>query len=623
MRRRFTGLCMAVALVLTAPPALAGWEEPAPGPLRFAPDRVAEAPDLAVVDGVMHAAWSESDGDNRHIRVARLVEGTWRQVGIPRTCAVTFLTCSPLNRDDDRNALRPAIADVGGRPWVAWMEDDGTNFELRVARLTEAGAWQRVADGPSPLNLDPAMDASSPRIAAAGGVPYVSWLEDNAGNSNDVHVARLTPGGAWQRVGAEAPGRVDGVSVAHGPDLAVIDGVPHVSWLSPLTGQGTQLTVARLNPAGTGWDRSVPLVGTRFATTDHDLGGAGGAPLLAYVDGGDGTPRLRVARLAAGGAGWGTAGDGQPLNAPGSGLGEPDLELVGGVPHLAWSEAATGSSSRIRVARLGPSGVWEPVADTPGAIGTGVGPILEPALAAAGPVPFVVYRENLPAPATSTEIRVERLQPDVLSTTAVPSTTSASLFATVQTWGLPLDASFEYGPGAPTAVTPATGVAAGSGVVGVSQPVTGLAPGTAHVFRPVLRSGDAVVRGPDATFSTLPLPGPGAAPGAAPSPPAGPARGTPRATAALPRLVCRVTPRGRRCTVTVPTRLRPGTRVRVRLLLGRRVLATAGPLRIGRGGRLVVTVSPRARLRPVRHVLVLTRTAGRRTVATRVAVRAG
>jgi hypothetical protein len=608
-------LAVAVAAV-AAPPATAAWTEPAPPP-RWEAGRDARQLSLAVVGGVPYAAWTERDADNSHIRVARLQGGVWAQVGIPRTCAIVFLTCSPLNRDDDADAINPAIADVGGRPHVAWMERDAVNWEVRVARLTDAGTWERIADGPSPLNLSPTADSRSIRIAGAGGVPYVSWLESNAGNSNDVHVARLGPGGTWQRIGDGVPGRVDGVQVAQDPELAVIDGVPHVSWFSSTAViDQTRIFVARLDAAGTGWDRLPPLVGTRFAT-GHALAGLGGTPWIAHVDSAGGRGALRVARLAPGGAGWGAADGGAPLNATTTeNAGDPRLAVVDGRVYAAWAEGPT--RARIRIAVAGADGAWRRLAQGDAGLVAAEGDAaFQPALAGAGPVPLVGWTEILVPGGTAADVRVARLLPEVVSQTAVPGTGSASLFAQVQTWGLPLTAGFETGaPGAAPVATPTVDVPAGGGVVAVAQPVTGLLPGVPLAWRTLLRVGDLTVRGPDATL-TPPSP-PGAPPGAG----AGTATPAPRA-AAPPRLRCRVVRGTPRCTVAFRTTLRRGTAVRLRLVSGRRVLASAARLRVGAGGRLTVTFRVRARPVAGRYTVLVVRGAGRATVLRRVAVRAG
>ena len=57
-----------------------------------------------------------------------------------------------------------AIADVNGIPYVAWIEGDGTNDEVRVARPTADGAgWEEVGTGrnaASPINWNASRNAA-------------------------------------------------------------------------------------------------------------------------------------------------------------------------------------------------------------------------------------------------------------------------------------------------------------------------------------------------------------------------------------------------------------------------------------------------------------------------------
>src|SRR5688572_2124739 len=57
---------------------------------------------------------------------------------------------SPINQADNQDAIDPSLTSIGGVPYVAWTEHDGTNSELRVSRLNAAGtAWEQVVGGAS------------------------------------------------------------------------------------------------------------------------------------------------------------------------------------------------------------------------------------------------------------------------------------------------------------------------------------------------------------------------------------------------------------------------------------------------------------------------------------------
>ena len=155
-------LCALVAAVLPSS-ASAAWRQPVGGasPINHFDDHGAAHASLAAIGGVPYVAWSEYDGTNSEVRVSRLnAAGTaWEQVvGGP----------SPINHAANRQASEPSLAAVGGVPYVAWEEYDGTNFELRVSRLNAAGtAWEQVVGGPSPINQATNRDAH--RAEPGGG----------------------------------------------------------------------------------------------------------------------------------------------------------------------------------------------------------------------------------------------------------------------------------------------------------------------------------------------------------------------------------------------------------------------------------------------------------------------
>jgi hypothetical protein len=98
---------------------------------------------------------------------------------------------SPINSGDAFHG--PSTASIGGVPYVAWDESDGTNFEVRVARLNQAGtAWEQVVGGPSPINHDPDRAAFASSLTSIGGVPYVGWREFD-GSASKIRISRLEP----------------------------------------------------------------------------------------------------------------------------------------------------------------------------------------------------------------------------------------------------------------------------------------------------------------------------------------------------------------------------------------------------------------------------------------------
>lgn len=167
------------------------WEEvaPAQSPINHSPNGSASHPHLAAIGGVPHVAWTELEGSRREIRVSRLNAGAtpaWEEIGAGE---------SPINHSEGQEAFNPILTDIGGVPYVAWVEieQDDDNRELRVARLgTDGKTWHQVVGGPSPINNASNREAGFPSLTSFGGVPYVAWSEPDS-TDYEIRVSRLEP----------------------------------------------------------------------------------------------------------------------------------------------------------------------------------------------------------------------------------------------------------------------------------------------------------------------------------------------------------------------------------------------------------------------------------------------
>ncbi|HEY0517429.1 MAG TPA: hypothetical protein VGD00_09940, partial [Solirubrobacteraceae bacterium] len=175
---RAVGLGVALALMLPiggVTPAAAAWHEPVGGPSGIT--SIGRVPSMASIAGLPYVAWAEVHGANQQLFVGRLnTAGTgWEKVG------------GPVNADLSHGTDEPSLADFGGVPYVAFIEGDGTNSEVRVARLNAAGngweePWRGVDATHGGINQDATKDALHPTLASIGGVPYVAWDENDGTN---------------------------------------------------------------------------------------------------------------------------------------------------------------------------------------------------------------------------------------------------------------------------------------------------------------------------------------------------------------------------------------------------------------------------------------------------------
>jgi len=167
----------------------------------------------------------------------------------------------------------------GGAPTVAY-QDDGNGDKATVMRYNSAsGAWEPV--GSAGFSADSALYTSL--AFAPDGAPTVAY--EDYGNGQKATVMRYNSvSGAWELVGSPgfSAGTVNYTSLAFGPG-----GAPYVAYQDG--GNGNQTTVMRYNSVSGAWE----LVGSAgfSAGTAYFTSLAfepGGAPTVAYSDDGNG-----------------------------------------------------------------------------------------------------------------------------------------------------------------------------------------------------------------------------------------------------------------------------------------------------------------------------------------------
>jgi hypothetical protein len=377
------------------------WEEVVGGPQpinRAARDT--DDPTLAAIGGVPYVAWTEFDtSDNYQVRVSRLNgAGTaWEEV---------VGGASPINHTTNSHGFDPSLTTIGGVPYVAWTENDGAGGEIRVSRLNATGAdweepWTGVSATSGGINHSTLRNARGPSLAVIGGVLHVTWIEDDTSNY-EVRVSRLV-GNAWQQIeGGTSPINQSTTRNATRPRLADVGGVPHVAW-SETDGTNTEIRVSRLN--GANWQQVVGGTSPINQADDEDaigpdLTAVGGVPYVAW-DETDGTnTEIRVSRLDGNGSEWEqVVGGASPVNqAANRTAAEASLTGIGGVPYVARRES-DGTNHEIRVSRI------EPELTAPAALATGGSAVLLTQVRSFG-VPYPVAFEYGPGGALGSRSEV-------------------------------------------------------------------------------------------------------------------------------------------------------------------------------------------------------------------------
>lgn len=508
-------IAVLVLAVLAPNVAHAGWNQPWTGQdanyggLNFDTTAMSLGPDIANVGGTPYVAWDEADGTNREVRVARLnASGGWEQ---PWTG--TSGGYGGINESDSAVGGNPRIASLEGVPYVAWVEDN-----IRVARL-EGSQWNQPwkgTQGATPwggVQRDATRAVGTVELAAIGGTLYVAWTESD-GTNQELRVAKLddsTPTPTWREIASDATptsGGINSSTTTHANVASIggVGGVPYVAWTEASVGGANQeVRVARFDETTDTWEEPWTGVSADYGGINQSNGGAvpvrqadilgvGGVPYVAWAEFDEpncNNFEIRVARLDGstwkqafgGGAGYGG------VNNSDEGVGQnPRLFEAGGRPYLTWTESLLGPPGNatcpgpvnggVRVARLDASLTrWEEVVGGTDAPLTGD---LAQATAIGG-VPYVTFQGS---GGSNVEPRVARLEPEFLTTSGFASETGANLLAEVRTYGVAYPIGFEYGPGGGfgTQTSPTTTNFADDKDV-VLQQVGGLTPGTAYSLR--------------------------------------------------------------------------------------------------------------------------------------------
>jgi hypothetical protein len=248
------------------------------GVLNVDTSKSASEPGMANVGGTPYVTWNEANGSNvTQVRVKRWDGSAWTSAG------------GSLNTNASEPAVNTQIADIGGTPYVTWEEWFGASSNQVHVKSWDGSAWNSVG---GVVNVDPTKVTNSPMLTDVGGQPWIAWEEYN-GSINQARVAHWT-GSAWASAGVL---NLDGTHHADEPSVADIGGTPYAVWEQE-TGNGGEVHVARwtgsawstigdaLNPGSTGYDPEPRLVVV------------GGVPYVAWVEAGLPIRQVRISSLA-------------------------------------------------------------------------------------------------------------------------------------------------------------------------------------------------------------------------------------------------------------------------------------------------------------------------------------
>jgi hypothetical protein len=187
------------------------------GVLNVNPLDYATSPSLAFSpSGTLYVAWSEQVVTYTRVYVKHFNGSAWVQDG-------TY-----LNIDANRHATNPSLVFSGDRPVVAWGESTATSSDLRVKALNGT-AWEALGN-----SVNTAGHYSYQAwLAVDNNTLYAAFAEDNDTSyivMGDIFVARVKEfnGTSWQDVGGIL--NTDVAHPAYLPRLAFAGGTPYVAF---------------------------------------------------------------------------------------------------------------------------------------------------------------------------------------------------------------------------------------------------------------------------------------------------------------------------------------------------------------------------------------------------------
>lgn len=144
------------------------------GGLNHDPSQVAAHPQMMAVGSKLYAAWEESNGQTRQIRVA-VYNGN---DSAPAWTFVDGNGPNGINNNINKDAFDPQLTVFNSKIYAIWKESNGTAFQIRVAIYNgndNEPAWTFIDEGS--LNHDVTKDAAVPQLTVWGSSLYAIWEE--------------------------------------------------------------------------------------------------------------------------------------------------------------------------------------------------------------------------------------------------------------------------------------------------------------------------------------------------------------------------------------------------------------------------------------------------------------
>jgi ribosomal protein S28E/S33 len=184
------------------------------------------------------------------------------------TPAWTFVdgnAVSGINKDISKNASVPIPAELNSKLYVAWIENNGTANNIRVAVYNGndgAPSWTFVdGNGVNGINKDSTKSANSPSLVAFNSKLYLAWSEAGGGGVTQIRTAVYNgndSSASWSFVDGNSTNGLNKNTgyYASAPYLIAFDSKLYLAWQEDTTGaflQNSRIAVYNSSDSSPSW----------------------------------------------------------------------------------------------------------------------------------------------------------------------------------------------------------------------------------------------------------------------------------------------------------------------------------------------------------------------------------
>jgi hypothetical protein len=189
------------------------------GSLNYDNTKISNNQRAIVFNNEMYIMWQETDNSSiNQIRVKK-----WDSTN---SVWITADNNTSLNYDATKNAQYPTPVIYNNELYIIWIESNGTVMQIRAKKLS-SGSWV-TADGNAAINYNSSQNANTPATIVYNNELYVAWTENN-GTAYQVRVKKWN-GVAWVTADNNTSINYDATKNTYTPTLIVFNDTLVILW---------------------------------------------------------------------------------------------------------------------------------------------------------------------------------------------------------------------------------------------------------------------------------------------------------------------------------------------------------------------------------------------------------